>query len=97
MKRTSKVHDATLTIRVKRDLIERARDAAHKQGMSLSEAIRQFLRDLAAKEPSDKQVALAQLIFKGTEINIPTPEQLADLDRRFPVEGEAVDNTDNEA
>lgn len=50
MKRTSKVHDATLTIRVKRDLVEKARDAAHKQGMSLSEAIRAFLRDLA-KEP----------------------------------------------
>lgn len=50
MKRTSKVHDATLTIRVKRDLVEKARDAAHNQGMSLSEAIRAFLRDLA-KEP----------------------------------------------
>jgi len=53
--------------------------------------------DLAAKEPSDKVIARAQLIFKGTEINIPTPEQSADLDRRFGAEQEAVDNADNEA
>jgi antitoxin component of RelBE/YafQ-DinJ toxin-antitoxin module len=44
------VHNDRLTIRVDAEVKRRAIEAARCQGMSLSEAIRAFLRDLA-KEP----------------------------------------------
>jgi antitoxin component of RelBE/YafQ-DinJ toxin-antitoxin module len=43
-------HDEKVTVRVSADVKRRATEAARRQGMSLSEAIRAFLRDLA-KEP----------------------------------------------
>jgi predicted HicB family RNase H-like nuclease len=42
-----RVHDAILTVRVKRQLIEDARAEAHRRGASLSELVRGFLRELA--------------------------------------------------
>jgi len=45
-----RTHDSRVTIRVSADVKRRATKAARRQGMSLSEAIRAFLRDLA-KEP----------------------------------------------
>lgn len=70
-----KVHDATLTIRVKRELIDRAREEAHRQGMSLSEAVRQYLRELAEETSEDAEetsealehpaIELARLIFES--------------------------------
>lgn len=47
MVRTKKVHDSTLAIGIRKELTGKAGQAAHKRGKSLSEAIRQFLRDLA--------------------------------------------------
>jgi len=44
------IHDQKVTIRVDADVKRRAIEGARRQGMSLSEAIRAFLRDLA-KEP----------------------------------------------
>ncbi len=41
------VHGDTITIRVNPKLKRRAAEAAYRQGMTLSEAIRQFLRELA--------------------------------------------------
>jgi antitoxin component of RelBE/YafQ-DinJ toxin-antitoxin module len=43
-------HDDKVAIRVNAEVKRRAIEAARRQGMSLSEAIRAFLRDLA-KEP----------------------------------------------
>jgi len=40
-------HDDRVTIRVDAEVKRRATQAARRQGMSLSEAIRAFLRDLA--------------------------------------------------
>lgn len=49
-KRIKKVHDVTLSIRASQKVLDQASAAAHKRGMGLSEATRQFLRELAAKE-----------------------------------------------
>ncbi len=40
-------HNASITVRVSQDVKRRAEEAAQRQGMSLSEAIRAFLRELA--------------------------------------------------
>ena len=42
-------HDTRITIRISADVKRRATEAARREGMSLSEAIRAFLRDLAKK------------------------------------------------
>jgi len=41
------IHDARISIRLSQDIKRRATETARREGMSLSEAIRQFLRELA--------------------------------------------------
>jgi antitoxin component of RelBE/YafQ-DinJ toxin-antitoxin module len=41
------IQDARISLRVSDDMKGRAREAARREGMSLSEAIRQSLRELA--------------------------------------------------
>lgn len=45
-----RIHDKKVSLRINAEIKRRATEAARRQGMSLSEAIRAFLRDLA-KEP----------------------------------------------
>ena len=44
-----RIHDSRITIRVNDEIKRRATEAARRQGMSLSEAIRAFLRELATE------------------------------------------------
>lgn len=66
----TKIHDARITLRVSEDIGHRATEAARRQGMSLSEAIRQFLRELAEESCEDPErgqviLELVSLIFQG--------------------------------
>ena len=47
MPKKDTIHDGRISVRVTEDLKRRAAQAARREGMSLSEAIRQSLRELA--------------------------------------------------
>ena len=53
VKQTKRVHDGMLSVRASQKLVDQARQAAHNQGMSLSEAIRQSLRELAEHDGTE--------------------------------------------
>lgn len=71
------IHDQKVTIRVDAEVKRRAIEAAQRQGMSLSEAMRQFLRELAAGAPPSEPPEVperareAQKYIYGADIRLP--------------------------